>query len=293
MLPETIKKNKILLAVEKHIKGGVYKVGDQTIPDAKLVQSLANNVGLCGRTVNIQQTSSYTSVTVEVEDNKGNSVQASVVHDFRIELEVKVVTLYENTVKSVKQGKKNFFFEDLDDPFDFDIKGNIIPKLTIKGQIKLVKDMARFKSFSVRDAETKAYTRAYKKLLNQDWREKDEIDYEDEEVQKVNKNKPVRKEEVKFEEVKPKKEKNKVTMKQPGSDPEEPLIPSYDMTEPELDGTKKESEEEFEELVRNKLLEGKTPAWIAKTYLDGSREDYERIRGIENKMVEELIKEKQ
>lgn len=46
--------------------------------------------------------------------------------------------------------------------------------------------MFQFKNFALRDADTKACSRAEKKVLNQDWREDDEIDSEWSEVTSIN-----------------------------------------------------------------------------------------------------------
>jgi len=93
---------------------------------------------------------------------------------------------------------KPVFFNDINNPFELQSNGTIIPNLTLKGQMKIFKDITRFKVFSVRDAYSKAANRAQRRVLNQEFQDEIEIDLENEEVERVNKGKKVKKEPVQY-----------------------------------------------------------------------------------------------
>ena len=105
-------------------------------------------------------------------------------HQFSVIRELKAPEYLEKQVS----GKDIFFrgspiqmFQDLSQPFNTD--GD--PILTGVGYLKLLTEMARFKNFAIRDATTKASRIAQLKLLNREWRDKDEIKSEKDEEKMV------------------------------------------------------------------------------------------------------------
>lgn len=199
-------------AVNNTIFGNFYNTGKggSPVPDSRLIQSLANKFNLKTEEVFSEQTDDYAKAVVGVTSPNGVYQEDVVIHHFPTVLQKKVVELAEKELDSKKdyesrpmnKGKefKPIYFNDLDNPFELQSNGTIIPNLTLKGQMKIFKDMTRFKDFSVRDAYTKAANRAQRRVLNQEFRDEIEIDLEDEEVKKVNDNKKVSKEPVQYNE---------------------------------------------------------------------------------------------
>lgn len=184
-------KDKDVKDIVNHINGDFFNVGGgKRIPDSRVVQSLANQAKIKTETINIKQNSEEATVTVRAVAPNGASIDASVTHNFEVVMQDKIMSML-----SSNQSSKLFI--DINNPFIMDNSGNITPNLTLIGQKKIVKDMIQFKKFAVRDAETKADNRAQKKILNQEWREEDEIKSEKEEVEMVNKGKKVTTEPIK------------------------------------------------------------------------------------------------
>ncbi|MEA4956918.1 hypothetical protein SDC9_07463 [bioreactor metagenome] len=184
-------KDKDVKDIVNHINGDFFNVGGgKRIPDSRVVQSLANQAKIKTDTINIKQNSEEATVTVRAVAPNGASIDASVTHNFEVVMQDKIMSM-------LASNQANKLFIDINNPFMMDNSGNITPNLTLLGQKKIVKDMIQFKKFAVRDAETKADNRAQKKILNQEWREEDEIKSEKEEVEMVNKGKKVTTEPIK------------------------------------------------------------------------------------------------
>lgn len=199
-------------AVNNTIFGDFYNTGKGSapVPDSRVIQRLANKFNLKTEEVFSEQTDDHAKAVVGVSSLNGVYQEDVVIHHFATVLQKKVVELAEKELASKKDYEsrpvnkdkdfKPIFFNDLDNPFELQSNGTIIPNLTLKGQMKIFKDMTRFKDFSVRDAYTKAANRAQRRVLNQEFRDEIEIDLEDEEVKKVNNNKKVSKEPVQYNE---------------------------------------------------------------------------------------------
>lgn len=184
-------KDKDVKDIVNHINGDFFNVGGgKRIPDSRVVQSLANQAKIKTETIHIKQDNKEATVTVRATAPNGASIDASVTHNFEVVMQDKIMSM-------LSSNQPSKLFIDINNPFIMDNSGNITPNLTLIGQKKIVKDMIQFKKFAVRDAETKADNRAQKKILNQEWREEDEIKSEKEEVEMVNKGKKVTTEPVK------------------------------------------------------------------------------------------------
>ena len=195
-------------AVNNTIQGTFYNTGKKQVPDSRVIQSLANKFRIKTIEVLTEQTNDYAKAVVGAESPNGVYMEDVVIHHFPTIMQKKIVELFEKELSAKKDfdskpmnKEKQFkpvFFNDIADPFSLEHNGTIIPNLTLKGQVKIFKDMTRFKDFSVRDAYSKAANRVQRRLLNQEFREDIEIDLEDEEVRNVNNNKKVTKNPVEY-----------------------------------------------------------------------------------------------
>lgn len=182
-------------------KGGYYEPSPGKFePDAWRVQEEANEAKIKTRIVKAEQNDWYSEVIAEATAPDGRVVQGIVHHDFNTIQAKKIMEMY----KKVLSGKQIFWgekgmrrkiepFNDPKNPFRMSESGKMIPDLTGMGMAKIMDDMLRFRDFSLRDATSKAMRIAQQKALNEDWRDKEEIEAEEEEVKSVNKGKEVQK----------------------------------------------------------------------------------------------------
>ena len=186
-------------SINDTIFGTFYNTGkgksSKQVPDSRIIQGLANKYKIKTKEVFSEQTNDHAKAVVSATSPNGIYQEDIVIHNFTAILQEKTVLLAEKELNARKEFEsmpmnkekefKPVFFNDIDNPFELQSNGTIIPNLTFKGQIKLFKDITRFKTFAARDAYTKAANRAQKRVLNQEFRDEIEIELEDEEVQKV------------------------------------------------------------------------------------------------------------
>ncbi|MEL7669338.1 hypothetical protein [Methanobacterium sp.] len=166
-------------------EGQFYEVAkNKKAPDAVKVQNEANTKKIRTKILEKIQTNDYAEAIVRAYAPNGTYVDDIVHHDFNTVMQLKALEYLSRQV----QGKVIFFekkkiqmFQDVTKPFTPD--GS--PILTPEGFLKLLTDMARFKNFSLRDACTKAQRRAQLKVLNQEWRDNEEIKAEKDEENQV------------------------------------------------------------------------------------------------------------
>ena len=182
-------------------KGGYYEPSPGKFePDSWRVQEDANEAKISTRIVKAEQNDWYSEVIAEATAPDGRVVQGIVHHDFNTIQAKKIMEMY----KKVLSGKQIFWgekgmrrkiepFNDPKNPFRMSESGKMIPDLTGMGMAKIMDDMLRFRDFSLRDATSKAMRIAQQKALNEDWRDKEEIEAEEDEVKSVNKGKDVKK----------------------------------------------------------------------------------------------------
>jgi len=165
--------------------GSFYKAGNKKVPDARRVQKDTNKRNISIEILQTEQTEEYAEVIVRAW-LPGNSqyTDGVVHHQFNVIRKLKALEYLEKQVS----GKDIFFrgspilmFEDLSQPFN----KNGDPILTGVGYLKLLTEMARFENFAIRDATTKASRIAQLKLLNREWRDKDEVQSEKDEEKMV------------------------------------------------------------------------------------------------------------
>ena len=178
---------KQLKAIDNTIHGSFYKTNKKLVPDSRIIQSVANNNMVETKEVFSEQNDEYTKVIASATLPNGNYVEDVVIHHFATVLQKMIVDCLGKELKKRKNNPnfKSRIFNDLDNPFELKSNGSITPNLTFKGQLKFIKDMTKFKYFSVRDAYSKAANRAQKRVLKQEFREKDEIMLEDNEVKQI------------------------------------------------------------------------------------------------------------
>lgn len=176
-------------AVKHQVKGKMYSAGSKSEPDAWLAQKWANDRGVSTELVEAEQTKDYVQViTRAINPRTGQYVEDIIRHDFNTIFLKKAIDLVDKSMKYAKSGqKKTIFIEDLAEPLIITESGDMVPNLTPRGKLKLMKEMVNFKNFAIRDATSKSMRRAMLKILNYDWREDEEIDMEQEEVEQVQK----------------------------------------------------------------------------------------------------------
>lgn len=153
-------------------KGGYYRVAGHNEPDAWLVQQWGAEAGVTLRVIYAEQDDKTAKAIVRAQ--LGDLfVEAAVIHHFNTTREV--ITL--ETIDIMERKRKS-------PVVGIDQDGH--PLLSTETMYDIYKRLIRFKNFSVRDAITKASRIATLKILNQDWREPEEIEAEVAEVRSVN-----------------------------------------------------------------------------------------------------------
>jgi hypothetical protein len=202
----SIKKNSLterdVKDIADSVNGGFYRIQTsdgktKRVPDARLFSSLSNAKKISIEIIETIKTGEYAKAHVRAITTDGHYREAEVVHNYRDVMQDKLLSMIKTDKEEytrwckfpVNKDKKwsKGFFHDLHNPFTIDESGNMLPDLSLWGKKKIVKDMIQFKKTAERDATTKAETMAIKKLLNQEWREKEEQESELNEVKSVNK----------------------------------------------------------------------------------------------------------
>lgn len=159
-------------------RGGFYKAGNKQVPDAMRTQKEANQRNIPIEIIRTEQTEDYAEAIVRAWlPDHTQYTDDSVHHHFSVIRELKALEYLEKQVSGQPvyfRGSAIQMFQDLSQPFN----KNGDPILTGVGYLKLLTEMARFKNFALRDAITKASRRAQLKLLNREWRDKEEIQAE-------------------------------------------------------------------------------------------------------------------
>ncbi len=206
------------------VQGGFYVVGkDKRVPDSKLVSCLANAKEISTLEPIIKKTSEYCEVTATAVSPTGQQRTGSVKYLYADVIQERLLAMLESDKEAEKKFKSSKFnenkkfkpayFNDLNNPMTVDFStGEMTPNLTERGQLKIVRDMINFKKTAERSAGTKAERVAFLKILNQEWREPEEIEHEESEVISVNNGKKIRYEEV-GENEEPKKTQNETPKK--------------------------------------------------------------------------------
>lgn len=166
-------------------RGGFYKAGNKQVPDAMRTQKEANKKNIPIEIISTEQTEEYAEAVVRAWLPDHSQYTDDVVHhQFSVIRELKALEYLEKQVSGNSiyfRGSPIQMFQDLSKPFN----KNGDPILTGVGYLKLLTEMARFKNFAIRDAVTKASRRAQLKLLNREWRNKEEIKAEKDEEKMV------------------------------------------------------------------------------------------------------------
>jgi len=158
-----------LAKAERFLKnqGSSYSVSGKNRPDSAMVQKFANTVGISSEIIFAEQTKDYAHVVVR--GHRGDSyIDAVVHHDFETEFQLQTMEIikknpeildhYDGLLPVIKEGAK---IE----------SGNKV----VDAKYYLIHTLLSFKTFSLRDATTKAMSIAQMKLLNQDAREPEEV----------------------------------------------------------------------------------------------------------------------
>lgn len=165
-------------------QGDFYKVSGKERPDSAMIQKLANESGISAEITKAEQTDRYAHV--EVVGILGNlRIPAVVHHDFDTEFMLKTMEIvqknpqilerFEGTTPILKEGAQIKQGDEL-----------------VDAKYYLIHTLLSFKKFSLRDGCTKALSIVQLKLLNQEFRDEEEIKSEEAERDLAEKNRKAR-----------------------------------------------------------------------------------------------------
>lgn len=165
---------------ERALQGGsFYKPNKKTgqVPDAKSIQEVANEAGICSEILKAEQ--DKTHAFVKVRSHLGSLYTEAVVYiDFENEASLRILELMD---------KNPHILEKWDGPIPIikeDAKVQIGDNIVF-AKMHLAKEMRRYIKFVLRAITTTAKANNQKQLLNQDWRSKEEIEIENAERNSV------------------------------------------------------------------------------------------------------------
>lgn len=147
-------------------QGGMYSVSGKSRPDSAMVQGFANASDISTEILFAEQTKEYAHVVVR--GHRGDRYVDDVVHhDYETEFQLQTMEIinknpeildhYEGLIPVIKEGAK--------------IE---VGQKMVDAKYHLIHTLLAFKTFSIRDATTKAMNRVQMKLLNQDARSPEE-----------------------------------------------------------------------------------------------------------------------
>jgi len=163
------------------IEGSRYRTGmKNTAPDSMLAQKWANENAINLEIREKEQTKDHILAIVRATNpSNGQFVDDIVYHDFDTTKLKKTLDFIDSSIKKIRgKGRKTPYIKDIKEPLLYGENGEIFPNLTPRGHIKMAKEMINFWNFGLRDAVTKASRRAYLKILNYEWKDKEEINEE-------------------------------------------------------------------------------------------------------------------
>jgi len=170
-------------------KNGTYKVNGKEVPDSARVQyiinSLVNNKHnlYLFRIIDCDKNNEKAWCQAEVEDKKtGQIIGGKVVHHYETIRQGFILELIKNYMEALNKKKCT----EADNPVIGIDEKTGEPILTSEANYKLALRLIKFKQFAERDATTKLARLLYLKIANYDWRDDDEIEFEDHEVDMVN-----------------------------------------------------------------------------------------------------------
>ena len=153
--------------------GNVYRIGNKEIADAMLTQQYANEKGVSTylkekpdvRLFPNEKLKKYFDLddmqVIAIAVSKKDNVEVEACCELTLSIEIKC-RLMEKQEKARREHRKTPDYEDF------------------------ISEAYRIRTFIVRSAETKAEERSQKKILNQEFRDEEEIESEDSEVEMVN-----------------------------------------------------------------------------------------------------------
>ena len=158
---------------ERALQGGsFYKPNKATgqVPDAKSIQEVANDAGICSEILESEQ--DKTHAFIKVRSHLGSLYTEAVVYiDFENEASLRILELMDKNPHILERwdGPNPIIKEDA----KVQIGDNIV-----SAKMHLAKEMRRYIKFVLRAITTTAKANNQKQLLNQDWRSKEEIEIE-------------------------------------------------------------------------------------------------------------------
>lgn len=193
-------------------EGGTYKVSGKDAPTSKQVQLWANEQAISVKILEVGKNDEMAWARMKAINNEtGQTVEDEVILRYEDIQERKMIDLVDKSIKNApRNAKKTPLIKDLSNPLLVNEEGKVVANLTTRGIIHMKKQMVNFRYTAERTAQTMATRRVQDKILNREWRTKEERQAEDAERNMVeesiaNERRPP----VKEEEEKPREKKDK------------------------------------------------------------------------------------
>jgi DNA polymerase III gamma/tau subunit len=175
--------------VKHRAKGGTYKVSGnaEEAPTSAQVQLWANEQAISSEKREVFKDGKTAMATMRaINMNTGQFVDDTVILLYDHVQEKMMVELVDRTIEKAPRGaKKTPLIADLTEPLLVNEEGHVVANLTPRGIIKMKKQLVNYWHTAERTAQTMASRRAQDKILNKEWRTKQEIKDEEEERSSV------------------------------------------------------------------------------------------------------------
>lgn len=172
-------------------KGNTYFVAGKEIPDAPYIEKEINKlVEESNRIINLYiidfgKDDEKAWAKVRCEDQLTKQIKEDgVIHHYNTVFDAYLLDLITAFEEQRRDRKTNKLICPNNPILDIDDHNK--PILTAEAKRQLAIRILKFKQFAERDAITKAASRAYLKMLNREWRDADEIQHEQFEIEMVN-----------------------------------------------------------------------------------------------------------
>lgn len=164
-------------------EGGTYKVSGKDAPTSKQVQLWANEQAISVKILEVGKNDEMAWARMQAINNEtGQTVEDEVILRYEDIQERKMIDLVDKSIKNApRNAKKTPLIKDLSNPLLVNEEGKVVANLTPRGIIHMKKQMVNFKYTAERTAQTMATRRVQDKILNREWRTKEERQAEEEE----------------------------------------------------------------------------------------------------------------
>jgi len=162
-------------------EGGTYKVSGKDAPTSKQVQLWANEQAISVKILEVGKNDEMAWARMKAINNEtGQTVEDEVILRYEDIQERKMIDLVDKSIKNApRNAKKTPLIQDLSNPLLVNEEGKVVANLTTRGILHMKKQMVNFRYTAERTAQTMATRRVQDKILNREWRTKEERQAED------------------------------------------------------------------------------------------------------------------